>query len=729
MKNNNQSLIVFLTILFSPILLFSQYNKIGNSENSKLTQPNETYSLNNTESEWDFTCECYFYPNYFDLFNYYAQIEQAQRNSWLRHQEDNLQEEIENRLNQSFSSFRDAQHAFFKKNDGLIRSQDEIRDFQLSLSSQMNVLKQDLNYTGAAFRILKLRFSDLQRVGDPPIYDFEELKYDGDKINNLNYYEVNNALGDTGEDYYPTFIPLEELYVKNYRSNIIWDQDRLANFIADQWIDIYNSIGSYESRIAFMTYSLIQDYNGQRIGAIQGPSLPLYPYSYNQDVYEHDYQAELDNWTNDSSMPSTFYNDILDPLEVKVNYAIHQMNNENVFNTITNSPAVKQVVGSHFETSDFNSASINAVKNLYQSYLNGSTSLGNFFNSYLSFSGQDSDRPEYLAQMRRYSSTPASGYYNFPKVLEQFSYEATDLSSKGNLIREFMAKGGKPLPTSLTNEMLGKLFDITGNSDYYSLEYSSFARAHIKDWDYGPYGWAWINDPFFIEGLKVVAEGGEMNWNDKIIKDSMFISTKANCVLEALISTGNNIFRKTSEAFTNGNSEYRLKFSTYNNEDDIGLARTSLPNSNGIIEIKVNLSNIANSPALEIAATILHETIHAELHRLKFSNNSGPNSMPSAQFDWYLTMWNYYEEINVDPNYVATAAEHNYMALYYIDPIALALKEFDGDHHTISHYKYLAWQGLQYYGKQNKYITNNELDQLLVLQNEVYNDDNTNLCD
>ena len=41
----------------------------------------------------------------------------------------------------------------------------------------------------------------------------------------------------------------------------------------------------------------------------------------------------------------------------------------------------------------------------------------------------------------------------------------------------------------------------------------------------------------------------------------------------------------------------------------------------GIIEIKLNL-NQANGRSIDIAASILHEAIHAELHRIYISNNT-----------------------------------------------------------------------------------------------------------
>lgn len=53
-------------------------------------------------------------------------------------------------------------------------------------------------------------------------------------------------------------------------------------------------------------------------------------------------------------------------------------------------------------------------------------------------------------------------------------------------------------------------------------------------------------------------DDGEVDFKNEIIKDPSFIGTKAECVLDELISSGNNLFRKTSEAFTNGKSKYKI---------------------------------------------------------------------------------------------------------------------------------------------------------------------------
>ncbi|RXG22137.1 hypothetical protein [Leeuwenhoekiella aequorea] len=226
---------------------------------------------------------------------------------------------------------------------------------------------------------------------------------------------------------------------------------------------------------------------------------------------------------------------------------------------------------------------------------------------------------------------------------------------------------------------------------------------------------------FAQEAIGVLIDGGEVDFVNEIIKDKSFVGTKADCILNALITQGNNIFRKTSEAFTKNRSKFKLKFTLINEPSNIADAQTPFPdsNSNGIITIEVNEPEISGSNYLDYDKAILHETIHAELHRLKIAGNLGPNSMPSEQYNLYMHMWDFYEEVNSSPNYIATQSQHYLMAQYYIDNIAKGLWEFNQFQANMSDYKHLAWEGLNSYGIQGEFITQNELDNLSNMYSNV----------
>ncbi|MBN4048447.1 hypothetical protein JYU17_00575, partial [Flavobacteriaceae bacterium AH-315-O20] len=235
---------------------------------------------------------------------------------------------------------------------------------------------------------------------------------------------------------------------------------------------------------------------------------------------------------------------------------------------------------------------------------------------------------------------------------------------------------------------------------------------------------------FVRASIETMMDGGEADFNNEILKDKSFIGTKADCVLNALISKGNNIFKKTSQAFTGGRSKFKLKFTTYNDPADQADARTGIPESGStIITVKFNLFVMQSNYSIDLAGTILHETIHAELHRIKLSNNAEPNSLPADQYNWYLDLWTFHEGSYEDENGIATEAEHDFMSNYFINPIASGLREFDDNTHPLENYKFYAWEGLQDYGKRNGFITQTELSNLAQLSKTVRDDIHTNPCD
>jgi hypothetical protein len=225
------------------------------------------------------------------------------------------------------------------------------------------------------------------------------------------------------------------------------------------------------------------------------------------------------------------------------------------------------------------------------------------------------------------------------------------------------------------------------------------------------------------------AEGGEVDFENEIIKDASFIGTKADCVLNELISSGNNIFKTVSEAFTNENSEYRLYFTVGNIPYGGVVASTSLPFDDGIIRITFDDDYVNGSSAIYLAKHILHETIHAELHRIFITNNSGPNPLPQEQFELYVELWEHFQGIYNSQNTIASNAEHYFMSEFFIDNIASGLREFDNEAQPLENYLGFTWEGLENFGVQKGSITQQEFDNYVSQTSTVNNDSHINNCD
>ncbi|MCJ8210796.1 hypothetical protein MUY27_13845 [Mucilaginibacter sp. RS28] len=99
--------------------------------------------------------------------------------------------------------------------------------------------------------------------------------------------------------------------------------------------------------------------------------------------------------------------------------------------------------------------------------------------------------------------------------------------------------------------------------------------------------------------------------------------------------------------------------------------------------VTINVDNYANRTALQNAQTIIHEAMHAYIERaIHYSGNSQ----------------NFFDKLkqyrNFDPTDDPNLNEHEYIANFYIDPFARALKSLDGNLHDLDYYRSLAWEGL-----------------------------------
>lgn len=231
------------------------------------------------------------------------------------------------------------------------------------------------------------------------------------------------------------------------------------------------------------------------------------------------------------------------------------------------------------------------------------------------------------------------------------------------------------------------------------------------------------NKMFTENALEALENGGDVDFENRIIKDPSFIGTQIDCVLNSLTQNDNNIWRRVSKAFTPNDSEYRIRFTTYNDPDDTANARTGLPGNDNIINIRFNLGNIS-SGSLEIATDILHETFHAELHRIHLTDNAPPNSLPQEQFDWFEQLWIFYSQSNNTDNGTASDSEHFFISQYLINPIAMGLQEFDSFSQPLNNYEFPAWSGLNDFGLSANYINHSELNKLA----NVLNDNNEPPC-
>jgi|GEM_PF-2391619 len=195
----------------------------------------------------------------------------------------------------------------------------------------------------------------------------------------------------------------------------------------------------------------------------------------------------------------------------------------------------------------------------------------------------------------------------------------------------------------------------------------------------------------------------------KIINE---LTGKADCVYKELQRKNPNLFINTIRKFID-DPEYKLVLSIGPlppgnfGADAVTLDRVS---SDDQIRIIINENN-ANDNPIELARTILHEGIHAEITRFvhRKSRDYTIKDRPRLMqlFSYYIGLLG---EEELDSPHLEqhirkkmSDAQHNYMAERFIKPMASALHQFDNKKFTIKEYESLAWAGLE---KTYNYLSN-----------------------
>ncbi|MCV6630413.1 MAG: hypothetical protein OIF50_11225, partial [Flavobacteriaceae bacterium] len=216
-------------------------------------------------------------------------------------------------------------------------------------------------------------------------------------------------------------------------------------------------------------------------------------------------------------------------------------------------------------------------------------------------------------------------------------------------------------------------------------------------------------EPECPEGF-IENEAGECVIKPDIIIDSL--TGKAKCVYEKLKNKNGNLFKKTIGSFVKDPKfQLILKHGNCTKTDEACVDGSQAINDNIITLIIEN----NNMPTFEMAATILHEGIHAELWRYVAQYHNGvvnPNDREKV-FQYYKHYAEYYGDVfKNNENGAKNTIDHIYMTQHYIKPIAQALRELDNKRFPIDYYKSYAWDGLR------AWDPNNEID----LKDDIYSE-------
>lgn len=247
----------------------------------------------------------------------------------------------------------------------------------------------------------------------------------------------------------------------------------------------------------------------------------------------------------------------------------------------------------------------------------------------------------------------------------------------------------------------GEIIDIyVGLNDFPGIDEGGDNGPDMgMGWDYGPGDGMDPEDENFCPEGYIKDNNGICIEEDKIINE---LTGKEKCVNDLLDETGNSYVKDILSKFE-GDSEFDIKIesqdkviSTETLEEING--KTSPPKDEAIT-IKISTDKALNRPVLDVARTLLHEYIHADMFRKLHTKYPTDGDLNFKQ------TYEAFENSNFN-----TTPQHETMAALYVDEMTNALKNFhqnalteDYNYMTNngtdplpdSFYEALAWLGLK----------------------------------
>ena len=155
-------------------------------------------------------------------------------------------------------------------------------------------------------------------------------------------------------------------------------------------------------------------------------------------------------------------------------------------------------------------------------------------------------------------------------------------------------------------------------------------------------------------------------------------------------------------------------------------AETLQPNSNNVIVVRISPGS-NNTKDLTLAGIILHEGMHAQLYRIIASNNNVKYNINNADYQWLLQLNEWWK--NQSKIFPEINAQHDFMSVKYVHPIAKAIRSFDSNNYSLNNYMYFGWDGLFDEGKNRGLITKEEFSYYSILKEIPLNDNHKISCE
>jgi len=213
--------------------------------------------------------------------------------------------------------------------------------------------------------------------------------------------------------------------------------------------------------------------------------------------------------------------------------------------------------------------------------------------------------------------------------------------------------------------------------------------------------------------------GADPNNSDNIDPTKIINHPVFECVYDEFMSGSNILFNQILQPFdcaiTNliFDDIQNAQGTTCSNNINYTAGCTHLNKSNNDITIFLDL----NQSPLDLASTVLHEGIHAAI--MAHVHLIDVNVELEGNLTYLAELYKLYSN-------AAAYADHYYITHFYIEPIAIALRNIDGDKYPKEHYFPFAWDGLRPYANISgdefliEQSTSHEDKRITVLENTTF---------
>ena len=724
MKNIYKTLLTALIITLCHTNLFSQFN-ILDGDGVPIDFIDDGSSSKNSSGD----CFCNFLNDYNRLAAILGIMRDNEIAAFLNQQEGILKDEIESLMGRGFPSFSSAQHAFFAErlinNDGQIAANNFINE--VSQSSNDLILQDRANQievnvlTRRNLEII-LHINTLgalthTRRNDQGVERLLTSMSTSDVQSEISF--INTLSSQTNNEYQSVSRTLDGLYE-------VRDDKDIERLMADDLIAHYRNQGVRERIQLMAAYIIYERYNSP---IVHWSSTFFSP---TQELYRSRVmQLASQKGTSMNFSPLNMTNS-----EIINAYAITTFNDRVQNYGRSNVTAI----GNYLQKNRYSSGSLSLADGLLTAHIDRKP----MENSNLNFisnaafpandprnlfdTGQGLFNRNILGSWNLTSPAIASGmdgFFDLAAYMRDRSLPL-NLNTEGSLIRQALATTSRGVISldSVRDDELARLFNLN-TFEFSGHTYAQLVFDHNIGQILASNGYLasqFYRDGFALQSAVVLADGGEVDFNDSVILDSSFLTTKAYCVYSELKRTNGNLFRQTIGSFID-DPEYKLYFRVGNcTTTDTACTDGHTNIDHGIITIKIEDTNMGS---LDAAANLLHEGIHAEIYRFVVKAHNGevdPNDR--------ARLFDLYKGYSGNPNFASSNAQHVYMAENYVEPIARAVRQLDDNRYPLEYYLSYGWQGLEEFGHESLLSDQQKEDyanfRVIVEQNTSFNPINCN---